>query len=182
MLFASAVIGIALARVILRPLTFIRKTAARIGSDNLSERIPPPRHDDELARLEDSFNRIKHFAAEALHELKTPLSLIRLHGEKLLEDEALSPASVDAVIIQLDEVARLNLLTNALVATPERGTVSMTSDYAEGQWRITTDDEGPGLAESELDRIFDQLHPVRFARTTRARQRPWARHLAQSDA
>ena len=239
MLFASAVIGIALARVILRPLTFIRQTAARIGSDNLSERIPPPRHEDELAdltrllnqmfaRLENSFNQIKRFAAEASHELKTPLSLIRLHGEKLLEDEALSAASVDAVIEQLDEVARLNqiidemlflsraeanaiplalkrsapevmlrnfeqdavvlaehrqrnfslaingkgkvnceerwlrqvwlnLLTNALVATPEGGTVSMTSDYVDDQWRVAITDEGPGLAEAELDRIFDRF-------------------------
>jgi two-component system heavy metal sensor histidine kinase CusS len=51
----------------------------------------------------------------------------------------------------------LNLLTNALVATPEGGTVSMMSDHADGQWRVTIDDEGPGLAESELDRIFDRF-------------------------
>ena len=81
-LFASAVIGIALARVILRPLTFIRKTAARIGSDNLSERIPPPRHDDELARLENSFNRIKLYRKSNTFTSATSTS--SKHGQTML--------------------------------------------------------------------------------------------------
>ena len=35
-------------------------------------------------RLEYSFNQIRRFTAEASHELKTPLSLVRLQAEKLL--------------------------------------------------------------------------------------------------
>ena len=119
MLFASAAIGLGLSNMVLRPLKQIRETAKRISSDNLSERIPVPAHEDELTdlaqllnqmfgRLENSFAQVKRFAAEASHELKTPLSLIRLHGEKLLEDETLPPQSVDAIVVQLEEVARLN--------------------------------------------------------------------------
>ncbi len=35
-------------------------------------------------RLESSFKQIRRFTAEASHELKTPLSLIRLQAEKML--------------------------------------------------------------------------------------------------
>jgi len=126
MLVVSAGIGIALSRVILAPLRFIRETAQRISSDNLSERIPLTAHRDELEdlarllnqmfdRLESSFNQVKRFAAEASHELKTPLSLIRLHGEKMLEDESLPQQSVDAILVQLEEVARLNQIIEEML-------------------------------------------------------------------
>lgn len=240
MLFLSAAIGLGMSRVVLRPLNFIRETATRINSDNLSERIPEPTHQDELAdltqllnqmfaRLENSFNQIKRFAADASHELKTPLSLIRLHAEKLLEDHALSGASMDAIVVQLEELARLNqiidemlflsradaqvmklnlvprdptellksfeldaivlaeheeerhfeltiattgiaafeerwlrqvwlnLLTNALNASPPRGTVTMRSYFGEGKWLVTVEDEGPGLPDAQLDQIFNRF-------------------------
>ena len=126
MLFASAAIGLGLSRVMLRPLIIIRQTANRISSDNLSERIPVPGHEDELSdlarllnqmfdRLEKSFEQIKRFAAEASHELKTPLSLIRLHSEKLLEDETLPPQAIEAIVVQLEEVARLNQIIEEML-------------------------------------------------------------------
>jgi signal transduction histidine kinase len=239
MLFASAAIGAGLSRVILRPLIFIRETASRIGSDNLSERIPVPRQDDELSdlamllnrmfdRLEDAFNQVKRFAAEASHELKTPLSLIRLHAEKLLDHEDLPPQAIEAIVVQLEEVARLNqiiedmlflsraeanaipmaltatdpepllrnfaqdalvlaehgghrfeltttgkglvkleerwlrhvwlnLLSNALAASPSGGQVAMRSAFADGHWLVEIEDEGMGLAPDELARIFDRF-------------------------
>lgn len=126
MLLLSVAIGVGFSRVILKPLNFISDTANRIRSDNLSERIPLPKHQDELTdltlllnqmfdRLEESFNQIKRFSADASHELKTPLSLIRLHGEKMLEDETLSSASVDAIFVQLEEVARLNQIIEEML-------------------------------------------------------------------
>ena len=119
-------IGLALSRLALRPLRFIRETAQRINSENLSERIPPMKSHDELAdlarllnqmfdRLERSFNQVKRFAAEASHEIKTPLSLIRLHGEKLLEDENLEHGHIEAIVAQLDEVARLNQIIDEML-------------------------------------------------------------------
>jgi two-component system heavy metal sensor histidine kinase CusS len=126
MLIASVGIGFGLSRVILKPLNFIRDTANRIRSDNLSERIPVPTHHDELTdltqllnqmfdRLEDSFTQIKRFSADASHELKTPLSLIRLHAEKMLEDQSLPGSSVDAVLVQLEELARLNQIIDEML-------------------------------------------------------------------
>lgn len=126
MLVASAGIGLGLSRVILKPLKFIRETAARIDSDNLSERIPVANARDELGelagllnrmfdRLEDSFEQIKRFSAEASHELKTPLSLIRLHGERLLERSQLPPEAIDAIVVQLEEVGRLNQIIDEML-------------------------------------------------------------------
>ncbi len=239
MLVASVAIGMGLSRMILRPLIFIRETANRIGSDNLSERIPVPANQDELAdlaqllnrmfdRLETSFGQIKRFAADASHELKTPLSLIRLYGEKLLQDGALPPGAIDAVVVQLDEVARLNqiidemlflsraeaqavrlnlqphsagrllesfgqdatvlaehrglrfalridgdaratfderwlrqvwlnLLTNALNASPPGGAITMHSSASAEAWRVKIEDEGSGLKPDQLARVFDRF-------------------------
>src|SRR5262249_31702932 len=97
MLAASIVIGLALSRLIVRPVRLLRATASPIGSDNLGERIAVSEVKDEISdlarllnqtfdRLESAFTQIRRFADEASHELKTPLSLIRLHAERMLND------------------------------------------------------------------------------------------------
>lgn len=126
MLIASLVIGLGLTRLLLWPVRAMRDTANRIRSDNLSERIPVPEVRDEISdlarllnqmfdRLESSFIQIRRFTADASHELKMPLSLIRLHAEKMLVDGGLSPAHREAVQIQLEEIARLNRIIDELL-------------------------------------------------------------------
>jgi signal transduction histidine kinase len=126
MLVVSIITGIALSRIALRPVRLIQETANRIRSDNLSERIPVAGVQDEISnlarllnemfdRLESSFNQIRRFTAEASHELKTPLSLVRLQGEKLLVEGGLTPAQEEAVQMQLEEVARLNKIIEELL-------------------------------------------------------------------
>jgi two-component system heavy metal sensor histidine kinase CusS len=126
MLVVSVVIGVALSRVALRPVRLIRETAKRIGSDNLSERIPVGQVRDEVSelarllnqmfdRLEYSFNQIRRFTAEASHELKTPLSLVRLQAEKLLMGGGLAPAQEESLQMQLEEVARLSRIIEELL-------------------------------------------------------------------
>jgi two-component system heavy metal sensor histidine kinase CusS len=126
MLMASIAIGFGLSRLMLRPVRLIRQTAIRIGSDNLSERIPVTAVHDELSdlarllnqmfdRLETAFVQIRRFADEASHELKTPLSLIRLHAEKMLTDGDLSSDQAEAVLVQLEELARLNQIIDELL-------------------------------------------------------------------
>lgn len=125
-LAASVAIGLGLSRLMLRPLRLIRDTAGRIGSDNLSERIPVPDVKDEITglarllnatfdRLETAFDQIRRFSYEASHELKTPLSLIRLHAEKMLGDGDLTPSQADAVVVQIEELARLNQIIDELL-------------------------------------------------------------------
>ena len=126
MLVISLGIGFGLSRLLLWPMRLIRDTANRIRSDNLSERIPVSDVRDEISdvavllnqmfdRLEASFSQIRQFTADASHELKTPLSLIRLHSEKMLSDPALAPAHRDAVQVQLEEVERLTRIIEELL-------------------------------------------------------------------
>jgi heavy metal sensor kinase len=79
----------------LAPVTRIIETAERIGVNNLSQRLEVPRARDELRRLtealnamlgriESSFKRITQFTADASHDLRTPVSVIRTLAEVTL--------------------------------------------------------------------------------------------------
>lgn len=126
-LVASVVIGLVVSQVALRPVRIIQETANRIRSDNLSQRIPVSDVHDEISdlarllnemfdRLESSFNQIRRFSAEASHELKTPLSLLRLEAEKLLVNEGLTPdQQQEAAQAQMDEIGRLELIIEDLL-------------------------------------------------------------------
>ena len=61
-----------------------------------------------IDRLEKSFNHAKRFTADTSHELMTPLSIIRLHAEKLLNDPELPPKYRHAVEEQLQETLHLS--------------------------------------------------------------------------
>ncbi|HET7237895.1 MAG TPA: ATP-binding protein [Terrimicrobiaceae bacterium] len=125
-LLASLVSGLILSNVALKPVRLIRETANRIRSDNLSERIPVSDVQDEISglarllnemfdRLESSFQQVRRFSAEASHELKTPLSLVRLQAEKLLNDGNLTGEQEEAVLVQLEEISHLNLIIEELL-------------------------------------------------------------------
>ncbi len=126
MLVVSLITGLALSRAAMRPVRLIQETAHHIRSDNLSQRIPVADVQDEISnlarllnemfdRLELSFNQIRRFTAEASHELKTPLSLVRLQAEKLLVEGGLTAAQEEAVQMQLEEIARLNKIIEELL-------------------------------------------------------------------
>ena len=126
MLLFSMVTGLALSRIALRPVRLIQETANRIRSDNLSERIPVADVRDEITnlarllnemfdRLESSFTQVRQFTAEASHELKTPLSLVRLQAEKLLVEGGLTATQEEALQVQLEEIGRLNKIIEELL-------------------------------------------------------------------
>ncbi len=238
----SVGLGYAFSRATLRPIRAIETTARRIRADNLAERIPEPAGRDELTsltqllnqtfdRLEASFEQVRRFAADASHELKTPLALIRLNVEKvrsrlpadgestaalgdvleeigrmhqvvdrllflaqaesgalplalrtidlpvfiatLAEDaQALAEdrgvrfevARNEAGVVQADpELLRqllLNLVANAVTASPAGGRVQIDSFATDAQWTFTITDEGPGIPVIELPRIFGRFFQV----------------------
>jgi two-component system heavy metal sensor histidine kinase CusS len=66
-------------------------------------------------RLESSFNQIRRFTADASHELKTPLALMRLRAEELLLEGGLTAAQEEALHVQLEEIDRLDEIIEDLL-------------------------------------------------------------------
>lgn len=137
-----ALVGVALgygfSRYTLQPVRAIEETARRISGDNLGERIPVPPGGDELAsltrllnqtfdRLQGSFEQVKRFTADASHELKTPLALIRLNGEKLRPRLAHDPEADAALGDLMEEAARLQQIIESLLflAKAESGAIEL---------------------------------------------------------
>ena len=94
-LLLAAVIGWAVAGRVLAPLKRMTTTARRVSDESLAERIPLTGAQDELRelsatlnsmldRLESSFESQQRFVANASHELRSPLTVIRAEAEVAL--------------------------------------------------------------------------------------------------
>jgi two-component system heavy metal sensor histidine kinase CusS len=55
----------------------------------------------------------------------------------------------------------LNVLTNAIQASPRRGRIRLASDLDGTRWRVAIEDEGPGLTEDQRERIFERFIRLR---------------------
>jgi two-component system, OmpR family, sensor kinase len=86
-LVATGGLGYALASRALEPIDRITARAAEIARDQIGARLDPPRVDDEIGRMTDLLNAMldrlhevidanRHFAADASHELRGPLTAI----------------------------------------------------------------------------------------------------------
>jgi heavy metal sensor kinase len=118
--------GYFLARRALAPVHAITRAADEITADRLSRRVEVPNPDDELGalartlnrmigRLERSFAETQWFTADAAHELRTPLAIIRNEAEVALR----SPRSAEEYgrVLEnlLEETGRLSGLADQLL-------------------------------------------------------------------
>ncbi len=143
----AAPIGLALAaagaywltRHALAPVDRVIQAAAAISTERLGDRLPVPDDDDELralvtalnsllARLERGHVALALFAADAAHELRTPLAVIASELEVALRRPRSVAEWEASAGTSLDEVRRLSRIVDALLrlaradaATPATG-------------------------------------------------------------
>lgn len=126
-LLASALAGYWLAARALRPVEgIIDELEAITDGRSLHRRLAVPLAGDEvarlahtlngmLARLEQSFSSLRRFTADASHELKTPLMVLRAGVERALTHPRAPTESLEALDETLEEVNRMTELVDSLL-------------------------------------------------------------------
>jgi len=118
--------GLLLARQALHPITAMTAAAERISALKPEERLPMPRANDEIARLtrvlNESFDRLQRayssaarFSADASHQLKTPLSVLRAGLDELRSNCDLTPEQREIAGVLLQQTRRLTTLVEDLL-------------------------------------------------------------------
>ncbi|WP_124726935.1 two-component system histidine kinase PnpS [Staphylospora marina] len=94
--------------------------------------------------------------------VKTMEDRIRAKGQTLtVEIPETFQAEVD-----VDRVRQilLNLLSNAMVYTPEGGAIRVRAERGDGDWILSVEDTGVGIPPEDLPRIFERFYRVDKAR------------------
>ncbi|MGH2494088.1 MAG: ATP-binding protein [Ktedonobacteraceae bacterium] len=115
-----------LAKRAFRPILHLTRTAREIKAGDLHRRVPIPRSRDEvhqlaltlnemIGRLDQAFTQQRRFVADASHELRTPVTVIRSITDVALE-EPLSLDEYSEVLREINvESERLGSLINDLL-------------------------------------------------------------------
>jgi signal transduction histidine kinase len=110
---------------LMQPVQAITRTAQEINANDLTRRLNLGKQDElgELAdtfdrmldRLERAFERQRQFTAHASHDLRTPLTIINLEVNRILEDPLTRPELHRSLGVIRDENERMTHLVNNLL-------------------------------------------------------------------
>jgi signal transduction histidine kinase len=114
----ASLLGYLLASAGLRPVEAMRRRAGEISLEQPGERLPLPAARDEVRRLGEtlnemldrmrrSFERERRFVADAGHELRTPVAVIRAELEGMLRAGGHDPEVREALVAALEECDHL---------------------------------------------------------------------------
>ena len=125
-LLLTSLLGYALATSALRPVEAMRIEAAAISGSDPGRQLPLPQSHDEiyrlgqtlnamLARLDAALERERGFVADAGHELRTPLALLKTELELALRHPRTAPELEAAIHSAAEETDRLVGLADDLL-------------------------------------------------------------------
>ena len=123
--FAS-LLGYALAAAGLRPVEAMRRRAQEVSLSREDERLPLPAAHDEIRRLGEtlnemldrlgrSFERERRFVADASHELRTPVAVIKTELEGALRAGGHDPQVREALVASVEECDHIAQLAEDLL-------------------------------------------------------------------
>ena len=126
-LLAASGLGYWISERALAPVDALIRSARAIGGTNLSSRLEQLNTGDELQRLSDTLNemlgrieaaflRVTQFTADASHELRTPISLMRTEAEIALRKSRPEVEYRDALRNILVEAERTTTLVEKLLS------------------------------------------------------------------
>ena len=185
-LLIGMVIAVAMSGSLARPLTQLAEAARRLGSGDLRARAGDVQGADEIRELAGSFDEMadrlertvqaqREFVANASHQLRTPLT-----GMKLRLESAVEQAPTDDLKKQLQaadqEVDRLASTVDRLLVMarrleegePTEVELHTAAERAEDRWRDRTAARGSSLSlhtsscvaqanPTDVDQILDNL-------------------------
>jgi two-component system OmpR family sensor kinase len=129
-LVLASLLGYAVAALALGSVESMRRRALQVSLHEPGHRLPVPPGGDELARLartlnemlarnETAFQRERSFVADASHELRSPLAILRAELDVALMGESSHEELRRAVLSASDEAERLSALAEDLLLLAE---------------------------------------------------------------
>jgi heavy metal sensor kinase len=131
-LLLASVGGYFLARKSLSPIALMDQQTRRITADNLSERLDLPNSRDELGRLATTINQLlgrldaafteqQRFIADASHELRTPVAILRSEAEIALERDRAADEYKNSLVLISEEAERFSRIVEDLFTLARTG-------------------------------------------------------------
>lgn len=172
-LLVAAAVGWLIAGRVLAPLKRISGTAKRVSEERLGERIPVGGPHDELRELGETLNSMldrlalsfdaqRRFVANASHELRSPLTVIRSEAEVALANPE---PDLDEMRTMAESVVHASRRTEALLASllilarSQRGL--LRSEPVDLSRVVESAADGVGrAAEDEGVRLRTELEPA----------------------
>lgn len=109
-----------------KPFKQIIREIQKISAENLHQRLPTRRSNDEITeisvafndmldRLETAFETQSNFVSNASHELRTPISIIRGEIELFLASASITDSQRASLQVALEEIDKLQEIINGLL-------------------------------------------------------------------
>lgn len=167
-----ALIAALAVRRALKPVEEIRRRTEAIGAAGLSQRVPVPAGDDEIAHLATTMNRMlarleltatrqEQFVGDASHELRGPLTALQTQIDVALSHPG-APDTAQALPKMREQVTRMGMLIEDLLF------LARSEDAAAMVLPAPVDLDELILAEAhrleELGSLTIRVHPLQAAR------------------